>query len=117
MLLTPSYHVFEMYAVHQDATLVPCDVQSERYAHKEYDIPALSASASVDDDGKLHVTLSNANPHKEISVNLFVRGMKGSQVQGRVLQGSQHECAQHLRQAQRGAAHSLQRGQTQRRWP
>ena len=29
MLLTPSYHVFEMYAVHQDATMVPVDVQSE----------------------------------------------------------------------------------------
>jgi alpha-N-arabinofuranosidase len=88
MLLTPSYHVFEMYAVHQEATMVPCDVQSERYTHKEYEIPAISASASVDGDGKLHITLSNANPHKEIRVNLFVRGMKGSQVQGRVLQGS-----------------------------
>ncbi len=29
MLLTPTYHVFEMYAVHQDATMVPMDVQSE----------------------------------------------------------------------------------------
>ena len=26
MLVTPSYHVFEMYAVHQDATMVPIDV-------------------------------------------------------------------------------------------
>ncbi len=31
MLLTPSYHVFEMYSAHQDATMVPVDVQSERY--------------------------------------------------------------------------------------
>jgi alpha-N-arabinofuranosidase len=88
MLVTPSYHVFEMYSVHQDATMVPCDVQSERYAHKEYDVPAISASASVDGDGKLHITLSNANPHKDIPVSIFVRGLKGSQVQGRVLQGS-----------------------------
>ncbi len=88
MLLTPSYHVFEMYSVHQDATLVPCDVQSEPYEYKEYNIPAVSASSSIDASGKLHITLSNANPHKEIAVNLFVRGLKASQVQGRVLQGS-----------------------------
>lgn len=87
MIRTPSYHVFEMYSVHQDATLVPSDVQSERYEFGEYSVPAVSASASIDGDGKLHVTLSNANPHKEIAVNLFVRGMKASQVTGRVLQG------------------------------
>ena len=88
MLLTPSYHVFEMYSVHQDATMVPCDVQSERYAFGDYDVPAISASASVDHEGKLHITLSNANPHKDIAVEFFVRGIKGGQVQGRVLQGS-----------------------------
>jgi alpha-L-arabinofuranosidase len=88
MLLTPSYHVFEMYAVHQDATLVPCDVESERYEFGDYCVPAVSASASIDANGKLHVTLSNANPHRDIAVNLFVHGMKGSQVQGRVLQGN-----------------------------
>jgi alpha-N-arabinofuranosidase len=87
MILTPSYHVFEMYAVHQDATLVPVDIQSERYALGNYDVPAISASASVDGNGKLHVTLSNANPNKDIPVNLFIRGMKGGTLSARVLQG------------------------------
>lgn len=87
MILTPSYHVFDLYKVHQDATLAPSEVQSERYALGDYDIPALSASASVDADGKLHLTLSNANPHKDISVRVLVNGMKVSQVQGQVLQG------------------------------
>ena len=63
MILTPSYHVFEMYAAHQDATLVPVDVQSERYALAGYDVPAISVSASVAANGKLHITLSNANPN------------------------------------------------------
>lgn len=88
MLLTPTYHVFDLYAVHQDATLVPVDVQSEQYQHAGYSIPAVSASASVDDAGKLHITLSNANPNKDIAVNLLVRGLKGSQVQGRILQAT-----------------------------
>jgi alpha-N-arabinofuranosidase len=88
MLLTPSYHVFEMYAVHQDATLVPIDVQSEPYAYAGYDVPALSASASVDAAGKLHLTISNANPHKDLATQLFVRGLNASSVTGRILQGA-----------------------------
>ena len=87
MLLTPSYHVFEMYTVHQDATMVPVDVQSETYAHGGYSVPAVSASASVDADGKLHLTLSNANPHTDIPVQVLVRGMRLSKAQGRTLQG------------------------------
>ena len=32
MLLTPTYHVFEMYKVHQGATLLPVELQSPDYA-------------------------------------------------------------------------------------
>jgi len=88
MLLTPSYHVFEMYAAHQGASMAPVDVQSERYEHAGYSVPAVSASASVDAEGKLHITLSNANPNQDILVKAFVRGMKASQVQGRVLRAA-----------------------------
>jgi alpha-N-arabinofuranosidase len=87
MIVTPTYHVFEMYAVHQDATMVPIDVQSEEYAFGDYSFPAVSASASVDADGKLHITLSNASPHKDIDVSVFVRGCDGKTVSGRVLAG------------------------------
>jgi alpha-N-arabinofuranosidase len=88
MILTPTYHVFEMYSVHQNATLVPIDVQSERYEYGDFSIPAISSSASVDANGKLHITLSNANPHKDITLKAHVRGMKPGSVQGRVLQAS-----------------------------
>jgi alpha-N-arabinofuranosidase len=87
MLLTPSYHVFEMYGVHQDATMVPVDVQSEAYAHGGFSVPAVSASASVDAAGRMHLSLSNANPHTDLPVQVFVRGMRVAKVQGRVLQG------------------------------
>ena len=86
MLLTPTYHVFEMYAVHQDATMAPVDVHSESYTFGDYSVPAISASASVDDEGKLHITLSNANPNKDIPVTVFARGMKADRIVGRVLQ-------------------------------
>jgi len=88
MLLTPSYHVYEMYSVHQDATMVPVDVQTEPYAHGGFSVPAVSASASVDAAGRLHLSLSNANPHTDIPVQVFVRGMRLARAQGRILQGA-----------------------------
>lgn len=66
--------------------MVPLDLQTERYELADYSVPALSVSASVDASEKLHITLSNASPHKDIVVKVFVRGMKVNRVQGRVLQ-------------------------------
>ena len=32
MILTPTYHVMEMYNVHQDATLLPVNINTDDYA-------------------------------------------------------------------------------------
>jgi alpha-N-arabinofuranosidase len=88
MLVTPSYHVYDLYSIHQDATMVPVDVASEVYTHGGISVPAVSASASVDAQGRLHITMSNANPHKDLSVTVHIGGMRANRVTGRVLQGS-----------------------------
>ncbi len=85
MLLTPTYHAFEMYKVHQDATLLPLDLETEDYQMGEESVRAISASASRDADGKIHVSLSNANPNKDIDVTCEVRGVDCAGVIGRVL--------------------------------
>jgi len=85
MLLTPTYHVFEMYAVHQDATLLPMHIETEQYTFGEESIPAVSGSASLDASGKVHITLSNTNPKKAVDVTIDVRGLKVTKVSGRVL--------------------------------
>lgn len=62
MLLTPTYHVFEMYKVHQDATYLPMDLMCDRAKVKgDREIPMLSASASRDVNGKIHITLANVD--------------------------------------------------------
>ena len=76
-----------MYGVHHDATLVPIDLSSETYEHDGVEIPALSASASVDADGKLHVTMSNLNPHRDLDVQLRVHGHAYEAVAATVLSG------------------------------
>ena len=87
MLVTPTYHVFDMYSVHQDAAMVPVDLVCEPYRHAEIEIPALSCSASVDAAGSLHISLSNANPHRDIPIAIDVHGRSCGAVSGLVLAG------------------------------
>ncbi len=85
MLLTPTYHVMEMYAVHQDATLLPIQVQSEDYLSGQEKLKAISASASKDKNGVIHISLVNIDAQKAQEVSLDLRGYKMSSVSGRIL--------------------------------
>jgi alpha-N-arabinofuranosidase len=51
MVLTPTYHVFRMYRVHQGATLLPVDLAAREYVVGQSAVPSLSASASRDGEG------------------------------------------------------------------
>jgi alpha-N-arabinofuranosidase len=82
MLLTPTYHVFEMYRVHQGARLVPLELETPEYVRDDESVPALHASASRDASGRTHVSLANLDPGRALSVEL--RGITGK-VSGRVL--------------------------------
>ncbi len=46
MILTPTYHVLEMYNVHQDATMLPVKLISNDYVMGNEKLPAVSVSAS-----------------------------------------------------------------------
>jgi len=85
MLLTPTYHVFEMYKVHQDATLLPLDLQCNVYQFGDQAIPAISASASRDPAGRIHLSLCNLDPNEPAEVACELRGAKVDHVTGRVL--------------------------------
>ena len=68
ILLTPTYHVFDLYKVHQDAQLIPLKFESPDYVSGSSRIPALNVSASRDSTGILHLTLVNLDPSKNISL-------------------------------------------------
>jgi len=85
MILTPTYHVFEMYKVHQDATLLPVDLSCTDYKYGKEAIPTVSASASRDSDGKVHISLCNLDPEREIAMACEVRDMTAETVTGRIL--------------------------------
>jgi alpha-N-arabinofuranosidase len=85
MVLTPTYHVFRMFRVHHDAQLLNTDLRCEDYVMGERGIPAISASASVDKEGKVHISIANLNPNKEIVINCPVIGDTFKSVTGEVL--------------------------------
>jgi alpha-N-arabinofuranosidase len=85
MVLTPTYHVFEMYKVHQDATLLPLNLESEDYAYGDTTMPAISATASRDSAGNIHISLSNVDPHTDHTVTCTLRGIHADRIAGRIL--------------------------------
>jgi len=86
MVLTPTYHVYRLYAGHHDATLLPADLQCEPYTLDGRSIPAVSASASRDDSGTVHISLSNLHPEKDIDLSCELRGIgKVPAVTGEIL--------------------------------
>ena len=85
MLLTPTYHVFEMYKVHHDATMLPLHLNCENYVMEGRELPALSASASKDKNGIVHISVVNIDPAKEVKLLIDLRGGEYSDVSGRIL--------------------------------
>ncbi len=89
MVLTPTYYVFKMFKVHQEAKLLNIDLRSEDYTFGKKSIPAVSASASVDKDGKVHISLANLNPNKPVTVTCPVIGDSFTKATGELLTSAQ----------------------------
>ncbi len=85
MVLTPTYHVFRMFSVHQNARLLNIDLTCEGYSNGEKEIPSISASASVDNEGKVHISLANLNPGRQIIVTCPIVGETYNKVTGELL--------------------------------
>ena len=86
MILTPTYHVFDLYRPHQNAQLLETAVFADRM---ENGLKQVSASASVK-DGAVTVTLANLDPEKPLEVLLDVDGA-GDRITGSILAGDPHD--------------------------
>lgn len=82
MLLTPTYHVMNMYKVHQDALLVPAQIVSNG---DFYGVPAISLSSSIDKTGKMHISLTNIDNRQSQKVEIDVKAFQAKTVTGMIL--------------------------------
>ena len=85
VLLTPTYYVFDLYKVHQDATLLPITFNSPAYGLGNESIPAVNASASKDSTGAIHVTSVNLDAQKNNTVDLSLPGGTFKNITGQIL--------------------------------
>lgn len=85
MLLTPTYHVFDMYKVHQDGRLLPVNFVAPLYKVGDQSIPALNVSASQDANGTIHISLVNLDAANEITIRTSLYDLSWKTVQGQLL--------------------------------
>jgi alpha-N-arabinofuranosidase len=99
MVLTPTYHVFEMYTPFQEATYLPIDLESETmqvskayFKEKEgakdagyRPCPMLSASAAKTTDGSIVLAVTNVSLDKAQTIDFALEGYAAKNVSGRIL--------------------------------
>lgn len=85
MLLTPTYYVFDLYKVHQDAMLLPININSPDYVVDGQKIPAVNASASIDSNKVVHITLVNLDATKTIKISTSFSGVSFKSITGKIV--------------------------------
>lgn len=89
MVLTPTYHVFDLFKGHQDAKQVESYVDSDilNADKEEFSVPRLTVSAS-EKDGKLLITLVNLSESEDAEVSVRLSGEKTKAVSGKAVTGA-----------------------------
>ncbi len=85
MLLTPTYYVFDLYKVHQDAKLLNINFTSPDYTLDGNKIPAVNASASMDSTGVVHISFVNLDPSRNITIRATLNDINWKSVTGKIL--------------------------------
>ena len=82
---TPTYYIYKMYKVHHDATLLPQTLEGPDYVMGSDSLPAISASASMDESGVIHISLVNIDPDQAVRMEVELKGKEKGKVTGQLL--------------------------------
>ena len=88
MVLTPTYHVFDMYKVHQENELIESNLfEVANVGTDDAIVPMLHESASIDAEGRLHITLCNLSADETANLDVHIAGGHRSVESAFVLSG------------------------------
>ncbi|MBN2739048.1 MAG: alpha-N-arabinofuranosidase [Spirochaetales bacterium] len=91
LILTPTYHVFEMNKGHHDAVNLPVymneDIPKAEFESESFSTLSLSASRK---SGHYLVSLSNIDYTKDQNVSIDLRGAEVRKITGRILSAAKH---------------------------
>lgn len=91
MILTPTYHVFDLYKEHQDNMLLDSTLEAGAAGTEEISIPQISESVSEDSDGRIHITLANLSADQSCPMEIVMYGKEIAKATGEILSGEIHE--------------------------
>jgi alpha-N-arabinofuranosidase len=74
LVLTPTWHVFALYAAHQGAKRLTVETKTATLQHDGRDYPGVSATASLAADGAVNVTLCNTDSEHPAELELALPG-------------------------------------------
>ncbi|XHS77821.1 alpha-N-arabinofuranosidase [Burkholderiaceae bacterium UC74_6] len=80
LLLTPTYHVFDMYRPFQGATPLAVELNTPQYREGAVTLPMVQVSAARTAEGKLVLALVNLDPVHEVSVQTGLNGTASGQL-------------------------------------
>jgi alpha-N-arabinofuranosidase len=83
MILTPTYHVFDMYQPFMEAVPYPVKVSGPQYRQGAVRLPMVDMTAARERNGKLVLSLVNTDPAKSVHVRTNLSGT----ARGRLLTG------------------------------
>ena len=88
MVKTPTYHVFDLYQVHQENDLLASSLETEQVGlEDEYMVPNLTESVSVDANGVLHITMTNVDLEKAYPVEAVLLGKEAGEIKAEIVTG------------------------------
>ncbi|MCR2021335.1 alpha-N-arabinofuranosidase, partial [Blautia pseudococcoides] len=91
MLLTPTYHVFNMYKYHQDAELLESHMDTKTIGVDDaYHVPNMTESVSVDTEGVMHLTITNLSLDEAYDVDALILEKPVTEVKGEILAEEMH---------------------------
>ncbi len=92
MVCTPTYHVFDMYKGHQEATLLGSFIESKKVGIGEDMLPNLFESSSVDASGNVLCTICNTSIDSSQTIDATLFGAEAKSVQASILWADPHAC-------------------------
>lgn len=91
MVKTPTYHVFHMYQCHQDGLLLESHMDTEQIGlEEEFRVPNLTESVSEDENGKMHLTITNLSLAESYPIDTVITGRSVQKAAGSILVNEMH---------------------------
>ncbi len=91
MVKTPTYHVFNMYKYHQENELLESSIETKEIGvDKEFMVPNLTESVSMDSEGKIHITLTNLSYTEDFDIQGILSETEIKKVKASILTEEMH---------------------------